>query len=133
VRVECEPVIEKLKQYPLVGLSLAIAAGYVLAHVIIETGDYLYENDPDLLTTLAIWTIVGALLSLLVWKRGVVSGWLRGGRANSKDVFVTELRGFRERNAHLLSVAKAVIMVIVLFPLITGLAVYVLTAKILWR
>ena len=65
-------MLERLKQYPLVGLSLAIAAGCVLAHLVIETGDNLYENNPDLLTDLAI---AAGLLSLVVWKRRSILSW----------------------------------------------------------
>ena len=37
-------MIEKLKQYPLVGLSLAIAAGYVLARIALRLLDLLWEG-----------------------------------------------------------------------------------------
>lgn len=70
-------MIERIKRYPLIGLSLAIAAGYVLAHIVVKTGDALYENDPILLTSL----VVAALAtSAVVWKRkditvGIHSFW----------------------------------------------------------
>ena len=69
-------MFERLKQYPLVGLSLAIAAGYVLAHVIIETGDNLYENDPDLLANLALWALAAGIVAAVVWQRRLILDWL---------------------------------------------------------
>lgn len=68
-------MIEKLKQYPLVGLSLAIAGGLVLAHLITKTGDILYEYNPDLLATLVVWAVAIAFLSLVVWKRRSIRNW----------------------------------------------------------
>ena len=76
-RASVGAIIEKIKQYPLVGLSLAIAGGYVLAHVIIKAGDYFYENDPDFWTDLAIGIFAVTSLSLVAWKRRGILNWLR--------------------------------------------------------
>jgi hypothetical protein len=65
-------MLERLKQYPLIGLAVAIASGFVLAHLLIKTGDNLYENNPDLLVNLAI---AAAVLSLLVWQRVLILRW----------------------------------------------------------
>lgn len=37
-------MFEQIKKSPLVGLTLAIAGGYVLAHLVIRTSDYLWDN-----------------------------------------------------------------------------------------
>ena len=70
-------MIERLKQYPLVGLSLAVAAGLVLAHLIIKTGDNLYENNPYLLANLALAVVAAALVALVVWRRRSILNLLR--------------------------------------------------------
>jgi hypothetical protein len=76
-RASVGAIIEKIKHYPLVGLSLAIAGGYVLAHLIIKTGDNLYEDNPDLLANLAIAAVAAAFLALVVWQRRSILNWLR--------------------------------------------------------
>lgn len=68
---------EKLKKQPLIGLALAITCGYVLAHIVIKTGDALYENDPDFLVTLAFAALA---TSAIVWKRRGLLAWLRSLR-----------------------------------------------------
>jgi hypothetical protein len=40
-------MIKKLKQFPLVGLTLAIAMAYVLSHVVIRIGESLYADPPS--------------------------------------------------------------------------------------
>lgn len=68
-------MIEKLKQYPLIGIALALAGGLVLAHLINKTGDILYEND--MLGTVLAWTGAAAVVVVIVlWTRGKWS-WLR--------------------------------------------------------
>ena len=67
-----------LKKQPLVGLALAIAAGYVLAHIIIKIGDSLYESG-DLYTVVSL-AIAAALLSMVLWKRRNILGWIRRHR-----------------------------------------------------
>ena len=39
-------IIESVKQYPLIGLSVAVAAGLVLAHFSIQVFQYLFDNFP---------------------------------------------------------------------------------------
>ena len=70
-------MIERLKQYSLVGLSLAVTAGLVLAHLIIKTGDNLYENNPYLLANLALAVVAAALVALVVWRRRSILNLLR--------------------------------------------------------
>lgn len=67
-------MFEKLKNYPLLGLTLAIAGGLVLAHLINKTGDYLYETD--MLTTAAACAVAIALICVAIWKRGSIFNWL---------------------------------------------------------
>lgn len=61
-----------LKKQPFIGLVLAISGGYVLAHVLIKTGDSLYEWHPGLLADLAV---VAGMLSLVAWQRRSILNW----------------------------------------------------------
>jgi hypothetical protein len=54
-------MLELLKKHSLVGLSLAIAAGFVLAHIANRTVDHLYEGYPDQLV-LAVSCFVAVLI-----------------------------------------------------------------------
>jgi hypothetical protein len=68
--------------HPLVGFSLAIAAGFALAHVVNEMGDYLgVKFLEDLLDKngwmLADLAVAAGLLALIVWKRRSMLNLLR--------------------------------------------------------
>lgn len=69
-----DAMLEKLKNYPPAGLAIAIAGGLVLAHFANLWVDSLYDEQPDMLKTLAIAAIV---ISLLVWQRARVFSWAR--------------------------------------------------------
>lgn len=68
-------MLEKLKQNRLVGLTLAIAGGLVLAHIVNRAGDHFYDYYPDVvlrLLTLAVLAVPASLLvRLLLRKYGV--------------------------------------------------------------
>lgn len=84
-------MIKRIKQYPLVGLSLAIAAGFVLAHVVNEIGDHLWGNSlEDFLVRngwmLADLTVAAGLLALVLWKRRSILNWLRNHKTTAARV-----------------------------------------------
>lgn len=57
-----------------VGLALAVACGLVLAHVITKVGDNLYENNPAMLITIVLATI---LLLVAARKRCQITAWIK--------------------------------------------------------
>ena len=71
-------MIDKLKRQPLIGLALAIAAGYVLAHIITRALDIIYEDalgsDP---ASAAVWLIAIAFVACATWKKRAIGLWIK--------------------------------------------------------
>ena len=79
-------MIEKLKQYPLVGLALAVAGGIVLAHFALQLCNYVYynfiEDNLGVVSALAALVLCGAGLFFL-------ARWLRkNGKMPRKSILV---------------------------------------------
>jgi hypothetical protein len=79
-------MIEKLKQYPLVGLTLAIASGYVLAHMANKLVDDFWFDDLENFLLRDGWSafwlaIAAALVLLAVWHRTRIASWVRKHKA----------------------------------------------------
>lgn len=74
-------MFDKLKQQPLLGLALAIAGGYILAHIVTRALDITYkdalESDP---ASAAAWLFVIALVASIIWNRRSISAWFRSIR-----------------------------------------------------
>lgn len=67
-------MINLLKKQPLIGLALAIAGGYVLAHILIQAGDYLYENNPAAFLT---WCVLFVIAVAIYSMRKRIRAWAR--------------------------------------------------------
>ncbi len=64
-------MIEFLKKQPFVGLALAIAAGYVLAHFAVKTADYFYDNVLDSSPVSALFLVAFMVfVALLTYRYG---------------------------------------------------------------
>lgn len=73
--------IEKLKQYPLIGISLAVACGLVLVHILNQIWDAFWRDSLESFLaedgwTLFGWVIAAALLTLIVRRRRSVLAWV---------------------------------------------------------
>ena len=68
-------MLEFLKKHSMVGLALAIASAFVLAHIGNKTVDYLCEEQPGVLVG---FSMLAAVLLFGWWlvRRQAVRGWL---------------------------------------------------------
>lgn len=74
-------MFEELKKRPLIGLVLAIAGGYVLAHLVIRIGGYFWDSIIGDFIFNNGWMLFGicvlsSLVFLAVWRRQRILSWL---------------------------------------------------------
>lgn len=73
-------MLETLKKQPLVGLAVAIASGYVIAHFVIRFLDSLpsdFEQYPDTYVAVMFWVVIVAGSIFLYRKRRSLSAPIR--------------------------------------------------------
>lgn len=103
-------MLERLKRHPLIGISLAVACGLVLAHIINALLDNLWDYGFEGFLQQTGWPLFGwgvaaGLVFLTVWRRRLILGWFDSG-----DKFARRRKGAAVAAFSLFAIYIAVIM-----------------------